>query len=99
MANVLLLLVLSCSSDTCRTLCATVAQSIEACLDDWGATWEDFDVTERLEYGDRCRAEWEETRTDLEPRQLDGATAECTDAEAELPTLSCSELRVLYFNP
>ena len=95
----LLWLALACSSDTCRTLCATVAQSIEGCLDDWGATWEDFDVTERLEYGDRCRSEWEAARTDLEPRQLDAATAECTEAEAELPKLSCNQLRVMYLDP
>ena len=95
----LLLLVVSCSSDTCRTLCATVAQSIEACLDEWGATWDDFDVSERVEYGDRCRAEWEKTRTDLEPRQLDGATEECTDAEFEVPLLTCDQLRALYFDP
>ena len=94
----LLIVFLSCTADTCRTLCATVAQSIEGCLDEWGATWDDFDVSQRVEYGDRCRAEWEEERTNLEPRQLDAATEQCTEAAAEVPDYTCEELRVLYFD-
>jgi hypothetical protein len=98
-AAVLLFFALACTTDTCRTLCATMAQRIEGCLDDWGGTWEDFDVSERLEYGDRCRAEWETTRTNLEPRQLDAATEECTQAETDSLTLDCDELRALYYYP
>ncbi len=99
------LLVLGCTSDACRLLCATTAQRLEECLPEWGATWEDFDATSRVDYGDRCRAQWDDERLTLELRQLDVANGECTTADDELTgnngadKLSCDELRPLYVEP
>jgi hypothetical protein len=92
-------LLLACSSDACRSLCADVAGRLEGCLDEWGATWEDFDVSTRNAYGDRCRAEWDAERTELEPRQLGAATEDCAAAQLDLGDVSCDELRALYFEP
>ena len=94
-----LLLFLACSSDACRQLCANVAQKIDGCLGEWGATWEDFDVAERTAFGDRCRSEWDAKRGELEPRQLDAATEECAAARQDLGDVTCDELRALYFEP
>jgi len=96
---VALLLLFACTSDACRLLCADVAVALNGCLDEWGATWEDFDVSTQNAFGNRCRAEWDSQRTELEPRQLDAATGECADAQVSLPQVSCDELRALYFEP
>lgn len=95
----MLFLLFACSSDTCHQLCATTALKLEGCLEAWGATWEDFDASERVVYGDRCRAQWERERLTLELRQIDVATQQCTDASADLGEMTCDELRALYFDP
>ena len=94
-----LLVLLGCNGDTCYQLCATTAQAVEPCLDEWGATWEDFDAATRVEWGDRCRADWDRARTELELRQLTAASDACTAAAEDLTALSCDELRALYFAP
>lgn len=90
---------LGCNADSCYTLCATTAPVLEACLPEWGATWEDLDATSRIAWGDRCRADWEATRVDLELRQVTEATETCTDAADQLPSLTCDDLRAMYLEP
>ena len=95
----LTLLLVGCGTDACRDLCATTAQKIETCLPGWGATWEDFDATQRVDYGDRCRAQWDRERIQLELRQVDEANAECTEAASEVTTADCDTMRALYLDP
>ena len=95
----LILAILGCSADVCHTMCASVALKLEGCLEEWQADWEDFDVSSRLAFGDRCREEWDAERTTLEPRQFDAAIDECTQASEELDPMSCDELRALYLEP
>lgn len=95
----LLIAFLGCSADACYQLCATTAQALEPCLAEWGATWEDFDAANRVAWGDRCRSQWDEERVQLELRQIDVASAACTDASEDFDGLSCDELRALYFDP
>ena len=94
-----LLLLFACNSDTCHQLCAGTAQALDRCLGEWGATWEDFDATERVVYGDRCRAQWEAERLGLELRQIEAANQQCTEAAIDLEALDCVALRALYFDP
>ncbi len=94
-----LLVLLGCGADSCYQLCATTAQALEPCFAEWGATWEDFDAATRVAWGDRCRAQWEEQRVQMELRQVDVASAACTEASDEVRRLSCDELRALYFDP
>lgn len=95
----LLIVFLGCSVDTCYQLCATTAQALEPCLDEWGATWEDFDSSSRVSWGDRCRSQWDEERVQLELRQVEVASDACADATEDLDSLSCDQLRALYFQP
>jgi len=90
---------LACGTDTCHLLCANTAQAIEPCLTEWGATWEDFDASSRVAWGDRCRSQWETERLSLELRQIDVASVACEEATSSLGELDCDELRALYFDP
>ena len=94
-----LFLLFACTSDTCHQLCAATAQALEGCLGEWGATWEDFDATARVAYGDRCRSQWETERLGLELRQIEAANQQCTEASVDLDALDCDALRALYFDP
>ena len=93
------LVLAGCTSDTCYQLCATTAQAIEPCLTEWGAGWDDFDAGSRVAWGDTCRADWDEERLSLELRQVSVANDACTAASEDLGTMSCDELRALYFHP
>lgn len=68
-------------------------------MGEWGASWEDFDATSRTDFGDRCRAQWDDERLTLELRQIDVANEQCSTAATELPTLSCDQLRAIYLEP
>ena len=86
----------ACSSDQCYSLCATTANAVGGCMEEWGVTWEYFGASKQKDWGDSCRTEWETEKATLEPRQVQAAQDECAAAATELATPDCDELRALY---
>ena len=95
-AGLLAALLAGCGTDSCAALCTSVASRIDACRAEWGASWEDFGANSRREMRVDCQDEWDATRADLEAREIPAADDQCDDAQAELDSLGCDELRALY---
>ncbi|MFZ5475977.1 MAG: hypothetical protein ACOZNI_04320 [Myxococcota bacterium] len=85
-----------CGGDPCRDLCADVAGRIEECRGEWGASWEDFGADSRRAFRTDCQNEWDETRAELEAREVPAADEQCEDAVTTLAAMSCDEVRALY---
>ena len=87
-----------CSTDPCEQLCNKVTTSISGCLDEWGASWDLLGASSKSDFRQRCIDEWQTGRSDMEPREIDLAEEECTNARIELngDSLHCEELRALY---
>ncbi len=93
----------ACGSDACERLCDRVGNRIGTCLSDWPATWEDLDADSRAGFQDSCRQSWADEATDLEPRELDDALDQCSEAidaltEMRQDDTECDQLRALYLD-
>jgi hypothetical protein len=87
----------ACGADACETLCIRTTQRLAGCLDQWSGTWEDLGADSRSEFRDQCENDWAQTRTDLEPREVNLAVDACDEAVDMLLELQgCDELRALY---
>ena len=97
-----------CSSDPCEQLCVDLTAAIRRCRVAWGTSWEVLGGSGDTEYRNLCVRQWQNARTDLEPREIDLAEAQCDDArldlaalveadqEGDLSDLDCDVLRALY---
>lgn len=85
-----------CKADHCQTLCASVARRLDACREEWGATWEDLGAVSRADLRQTCQDELDIERGDWPARQIPEADAQCEDAAADLAAVSCDGLRALY---
>ncbi|RME23855.1 MAG: hypothetical protein D6798_12660 [Deltaproteobacteria bacterium] len=93
----------ACVTDDCERLCERVGNRLSSCLDDWPATWADLDATSRAGFVDDCKQSWARQREQLEPRELDDALLQCSEAGDALSTMRqdgtvCDELRALYLD-
>jgi len=93
----------ACATDDCERLCERVGNRLGTCLQEWPATWEDLDAASRAGFVDDCKQAWSEERGQLEPRELDDALLQCSEAGDELSTMRqqgtvCDELRALYLD-
>ena len=90
------LLLAGCAADDCADLCTRSANRIDKCLDGWDVDWTALGATTKADFATQCQREWDEVRTDLEPRQVESAMERCSDTRAALPELTCDDLRALY---
>ncbi len=91
-------LLLSCAQDPCSQACAVVSRRLNRCMENegWSLTWQDLGATDRADFRDNCRDSWDLAQADLETRQSDAADEACEIVVADVPNLSCEELRALY---
>jgi hypothetical protein len=82
--------------DPCQDLCVTVARELDACMPDWGLTWEDLGAESRAAWRLDCQDDWARARATLEARQVPAAESTCEDADADLVGYTCDDLRAMY---
>ncbi|MBN1336408.1 MAG: hypothetical protein JXB39_10645 [Deltaproteobacteria bacterium] len=87
-----------CGADDCETLCARLASSLDGCLEDWSATWQDLGADGQRDWRQSCQEDWSVTRADLEPREVQLAVEACSDTLSQLADTTCDELRALYLD-
>lgn len=85
-----------CAADDCSDLCTRTANRIGNCLVSWDVDWTALGATTQADFASQCQIEWDEVRTDLEPRQVESAMERCANTRASLSDLTCDDLRALY---
>jgi hypothetical protein len=98
----LLVLAGGCQPDRCEALCTRTTNRLRECLDAWPADWADLDAESRSDFEAQCQNRWRQVRADLEPRELEDALDQCSEALDDLAARNaagtvCDELRALYF--
>ena len=94
----LLALASGCSTDPCEQLCDDVTLQIRRCRESWGLEWEVLGADSRLQLRQQCVDQWQNERSNLEPREVDIAEARCEDGIVELDASDCESLRALYLD-
>ncbi len=94
----LLAVLVTCSQDPCTQACAVLSRNLNQCIvnDDWSLTWQDLGATSRTDFRDNCQDDWDRAQAELETRQSDAADDACEVVVADVPRMSCQELRALY---
>ena len=93
----------ACGADDCERLCTRSSNRLGDCLAQWPAQWDDLDAESRAAFEASCRQGWADQRTELEPRELEDALAQCEEALDHLAEIRqdgtvCDELRALYLD-
>lgn len=97
----LALLLSGCQADPCERLCDRLGNRLGECIAEWPIGWEDLDARSRTDFQATCREDWQALRSELEPWQIDDATAQCEASLVELRRLRredqlCDALRAVY---
>ncbi len=82
-------------TDQCEDLCDAVADQVDECLPE-SISWIDLGATNKQNYIDTCRDQWDRVIIDLSANDLRLALDDCKEAKKEVPTLSCDEIVALY---
>ena len=101
LATLIVLALAGCQTDHCENLCFQTSLALQECLQEWPATWEDFNTTSRATFQNTCAVQWVQTQSGLEARELDDALQQCQETVLLLDEMSaadqlCDQLRAIY---
>jgi len=82
-------------TDACEDLCDEVADQVALCRPD-SITWIDLGATNKTDYIQTCRDQWDRVTIDLSANDLRLALDDCREAKDEVGTLTCDEIVALY---
>jgi hypothetical protein len=96
----MLWLLLACANDSCELLCTDISNEIGRCQKSWELEWVLLGANSKQQLKQQCIDQWNNERSELEPREIDIAEERCEAGSEELNVMDnsekCDQLRALY---